>query len=91
MIFEHGFRGFEAISQAPLSRDTLFFYIQLAVSRRRMYEMIFNNKFMRGVVRAFLTFPAKNIGRSLTYEELPVRKLFIFVQRSFIQHLRLLG
>ena len=40
MLFEHGSRDFEAISHVPLSRNTLFFYIQLAVSRRKMYEMI---------------------------------------------------
>ena len=46
---------------------------------------------MRAVVRVFLTFPTKSIGGSLTYKELPVKKLFIFVQRSFFQNLRLLG
>ena len=40
MLFEYVSRDFEAISHSPLSRDTLFFYIQLAVTRRKMYEMI---------------------------------------------------
>ena len=38
---------------------------------------------MRAVVSVSLTFPTKSIGESLTYKELPVRKFFIFVQRSF--------
>ena len=38
---------------------------------------------MRAVVRVFLAFPTKSIGGSLTFQELSVRKLFIFVQRSF--------
>ena len=46
---------------------------------------------MRAVVRIFLAFPTKSIGGCLTYQELSVRKLFIFVQRSFFQNLRLLG
>ena len=46
---------------------------------------------MRAVVRVFLTFPTKSIGGSLMYEKLPVGKLFIYVQRSFPQNLRLLG
>ena len=33
---------FEARSHAPLSRDMFFFRIQLVVSRRQMYEMIWN-------------------------------------------------
>ena len=38
---------------------------------------------MRAVVRVFLALPTKSIGGSLTNQELSVRKLFIFVQRSF--------
>ena len=46
---------------------------------------------MRAVVRAFITFPTKSIWGSLTYEKLAVKKLFIYVQRSFSRNLRLLG
>ena len=46
---------------------------------------------MRAVVRVFLTFPTKSIGGSSTYKKLPAGKLFIYVQRSFPQNLRLLG
>ena len=46
---------------------------------------------MRAVVRVFLTFPTKSIGGSLTYKKLPVRKLFMYVQRSFFLNLRFLG
>ena len=46
---------------------------------------------MRAVARVFLTFPTKSIEGSLTYKKLPVRKLFVYVQRSFFQNLRLLG
>ena len=46
---------------------------------------------MRDVVRDFLALPTRSIGGSLTYQELSVRKLFIFIQRSCFQNLRLLG
>ena len=46
---------------------------------------------MRAKVRVFLTFPTKSIGESLTYKKLRVGKLFIYVQRSVSQNLRLLG
>ena len=41
---------------------------------------------MRVVDRVFLTLLTK----SLTYKKLPVEKLFIYVQKSFSQNLRLL-
>ena len=46
---------------------------------------------MRAVVRVFLTFPTKSIDGSSTYKKLPTGKLFIYVQRSLSQNLRLLG
>ena len=46
---------------------------------------------MRAVVRVFLTFPTKSMGESSTYKKLPAGKLFIYVQRSFSENLRLLG
>ena len=45
---------------------------------------------MRAVVRVLLTFPTKSVGGSETYKKLPVRKLFIYVQKSFSPNLRLL-
>ena len=45
---------------------------------------------MRTVVGVFLAFLTKSIEGSLTYKELSVRKLFIFIQKSCFQNLRLL-
>ena len=46
---------------------------------------------MRAVVRVFLTLLTKSSWGSLTYQKLPVGKLFIYVQIRFPQKLRLLG
>ena len=46
---------------------------------------------MRAIVRVFLTLPTKGVWGSLTGKKLRVGQLFIYLQRSLSQNLRLLG
>ena len=51
---------------------------------------MFKNKLMGAIVRVFLTWPIKSVWVSLTDKKLLVEKLFIYVERSFTENLRLL-